>query len=258
MKFQGRQDRLREILNKIRVEQQTSLEELARFFRVSTATIRRDIKVLEEKSAVVQTVGGRIIYQTEHTGAVDPGGIGRHVEEKIRIAEHCTELIRDHDDVLIGPGTTTFLAGKIISGIEDRRFRIITSSLELALEASAAPNLRTVVLGGEIWNKYVVGPQIGRGYFDECHRQHTMILSADGVDETQGITVFESRLVPMIDAMVSVSSRIILATDSSKFGKSCFNRVARFDQIRYLVTDRDAPADYVAMARRHGVDVRLV
>lgn len=85
-----------------------------------------------------------------------------------------------------------------------------------------------------------------------------MILSADGVDETQGITVFESRLVPMIDAMVSVSSRIILATDSSKFGKSCFNRVARFDQIRYLVTDRDAPADYVAMARRHGVDVRLV
>ncbi|TVR72084.1 MAG: DeoR/GlpR transcriptional regulator [Spirochaetaceae bacterium] len=258
MKLQGRQDRLREILNKIRVEQQTTLEELARFFCVSTATIRRDIKVLEEKSAVVQTVGGGIIYQTEHTGAVDPGRIGHRIEEKIRIAEHCTELIRDHDDVLIGPGTTTFLAGKIISGIEDRRFRIITSSLELALEAGAAPNIRAVVLGGEVWNKYVVGPRVGRGYFEECHRQHTMILSADGIEATRGVTVFESRLVPMIEAMVSVSSRIILATDSSKFGKSCFNRVARFDQLRYVVTDHDAPPDYVALLKEHGIDVRLV
>ena len=258
MKNLGRQERLREILNKIRVEQQTTLDDLARFFHVSTATIRRDIKVLEEKSAVVQTVGGGIIYQTEHTGAVDPGRIGHRVEEKIRIAEHCTELIRDHDDVLIGPGTTTFLAGKIISGIEDRRFRIITSSLELALEASVAPNIRTVVLGGEIWNKYVVGPQVGKSYFDDCHRQHTMILSADGIEESQGVTVFESRLVPMIQAMVSVSNRIILATDSSKFGKSCFNRVARFDQLQYVVTDDEAPPDYVAFIRKRGIDVRLV
>lgn len=256
--IRGRQDRLRELLNKIRVEQQTTLEDLARYFRVSTATIRRDIKRLEEQNTVVQTVGGGVIYQTEHTGAVDPGRIGHRVEQKIRIAEHCTELIRDHDDVLIGPGTTTFLTGKIISGIEDRRFRIITNSVELALEASVAANIRTVILGGEIWNKYVVGPEPGRGYFDDCHRQHTMILSADGIEQSQGVTVFESRVVPMIDAMVSVSNRIILAADSSKFGKSCFNRVATFDQLSYVVTDRDAPEEYVSFLEKRGVDVRLV
>lgn len=256
--IRGRQDRLRELLNKIRVEQQTTLEDLARYFRVSTATIRRDIKRLEEQNTVVQTVGGGVIYQTEHTGAVDPGRIGHRVEQKIRIAEHCTELIRDHDDVLIGPGTTTFLTGKIISGIEDRRFRIITNSVELALEASVASNIRTVILGGEIWNKYVVGPEPGRGYFDVCHHQHTMILSADGIEHSEGVTVFESRLVPMIDAMIAVSSRIILAADSSKFGKSCFNRVAAFDQLRYVVTDQDAPAEYVTLMQKHGIDVRLV
>ncbi len=256
--IRGRHDRLRELLNKVRVEQQTSLDELARYFRVSTATIRRDVKRLEEENKVVQTVGGGVIYQTEHTGAVDPGRIGRRVEEKIRIAEHCTELIRDHDDVLIGPGTTTFLAGKIISGIEDRRFRIITSSLELALEASVAPNIRTVVLGGEVWNKYVVGPEVGCGYFQDCHRQHTMILSADGIHATQGVTVFESRLVPLIEAMVNVSDRIVLAADSTKFGKSCFNRIARFDQISFAVTDREVPWEYVECLEEHGIDVRLV
>lgn len=258
MIVRGRESRLRELLNKIRVEQQTTLHELARHFRVSTATIRRDIKRLEDQNAIVQTVGGGVIYQTEHTGAVDPGRIGYQVEEKIRIAEHCTELIRDHDDVLIGPGTTTFLAGKIISGIEDRRFRIITSSLELALEAGLAPNIRTVVLGGEIWNKYVVDPNVGRGYFDECHRQHTMILSADGIDRNAGVTVFESRLVPMIAAMISVSNRIILAADATKFGKACFSRVATFDLVRFLVTDRSAPEEYVTFLQNRGIDVRLV
>lgn len=249
---------MRELLAKIRVEQQTTLEDLARHFRVSTATIRRDIKQLEDGNAVRQTVGGGVIYQTEHTGAVDPGRIGYRVEEKIRIAEHCTELVREHDDILIGPGTTTFLAGKIISGIEDRRFRIITSSLELALEASAAENIRTVVLGGEIWKKYVVDPQVGNGYFDDCHHQHTMILSADGIEASQGVTIFESRLVPMLRAMISVSSRIILATDSSKFGKACFNRVTGFDPIQYVVTDTEAPGEYVELLRSRGIDVRLV
>lgn len=254
----GRQDRLRELLNRIRVKQQTSLDELAAYFDVSTATIRRDIKLLEQDNAVVQTVGGGVIFQTEHTGAVDPGRIGQAIHEKIRIAEHCTELIREQDDLLIGPGTTTFLAGKIISGITDRRFRIITSSLELALEACVAPNIRTVVLGGEIWNKYVVGPEVGTGYFDSCHHQHTMILSADGIDRDTGITVFESRLVPMIRSMIAVSNRVILAADSSKFGRSRFNQVVGFDGLQYLVTDLGAPADYISELRERGVDVRLV
>ena len=147
---ENRKQRLTRLLNKIKVEKQVSIDQLSQFFDVSTATIRRDIKELEKQEAVVQTVGGGVLYQTELTGAVDPSSAGQAIAEKIRIAEYCTELVRDQDDILIGPGTTTFLAGKIMSGITDRRFRIITNSLELAVETSVADNIRTVILGGEV------------------------------------------------------------------------------------------------------------
>lgn len=254
---ENRKQRLSRLLNKVKVEQQVSIEELSDFFHVSTATIRRDIKELEKQQAVVQTVGGGVIYQTELTGAVSPHSAGQAIAEKIRIAEYCTELVREHDDILIGPGTTTFLAGKIMSGITDRQFRIITNSLELAVETSVAGNIRTVILGGEVWHKHSMGPESGYEYFQSCHRQHTLVMSADGVDQEQGITVFDSQVVPTIQQMMRVSNRIILAVDARKFGSARFNRISDISAVSVVVTDDSAPQDYVDFMRDQGVTVVL-
>ncbi|MCK5249631.1 MAG: DeoR/GlpR transcriptional regulator, partial [Spirochaetaceae bacterium] len=226
--------------------------------RVSTATIRRDIKELEKKDAVIQTVGGGVLFQSEHTGALTPRSSTRAIEEKIRIAEYCTELVREQDDILIGPGTTTFLAGKIMSGITDRSFRIITNSLELAIETGAAPNIRTVILGGEIWNKHSVGPHSGNEYFADCHHHHTLLLSADGIDRQHGAAIFDTRLMAIIHEMIKVSDRVILAVDSGKFGLARYNRVADWDRIDILVTDKKAPEDDIEFLRNQGIEVVLV
>jgi len=255
---ENRRQRLSRLLSKVRVEQQVSIEELAHHFDVSTATIRRDIKELEKQQAVVQTVGGGVVYQMELTGAVGPHSIGQAITEKIRIAEYCTELVREDDDILIGPGTTTFLAGKIMSGITDRRFRIITNSLELAVETSVAENIRTVILGGEVWHKHSVGPDAGYEYFQHCHHQHTLVMSADGVDREQGITVFESQVVPTILQMMNVSNRIILAVDASKLGRTRFNRIADSGAVSVIVTDSNAPREYLDYFRTRGVEVAVV
>ncbi len=253
-----RKRRLVQLVNRLRLKQQTSIEELARFFKVSTATIRRDIKELEKKDAVIQTVGGGVLLQTEHTGALTPRSSTRAIEEKIRIAEYCTELVQEQDDILIGPGTTTFLAGKIMSGITDRSFRIITNSLELAIETVAAPNIRTVILGGEIWNKHSVGPHSGNEYFAICHHHHTLLLSADGIDRKHGVSIFETRLIAMIHEMISVSDRVILAVDSGKFGQARYNRVTGWDRINLLVTDKNAPEQDIEFLRNQDIEVVLV
>lgn len=255
---ENRRQRLSRLLNKVRVEQQVSIEELSDYFGVSTATIRRDVKELEKQQAVVQTVGGGVVYQMELTGAVGPQRAGQAVAEKIRIAEYCTELVRDHDDILIGPGTTTFLAGKIMSGITDRRFRIITNSLELAVETSVAENIRTVILGGEVWHKHSLGPEAGYEYFQHCHRQHTLVMSADGVDRDQGITVFESQVVPTIRGMMNVSNRIILAVDARKLGRARFHRISDSGVVSVIVTDSNAPPEYLDFFRTRGIQVAVV
>ncbi|MFW5827205.1 MAG: DeoR/GlpR family DNA-binding transcription regulator [Alkalispirochaeta sp.] len=255
---ENRRQRLSRLLSKVRVEQQVSIAELSEHFGVSTATIRRDVKELEKQQAVVQTVGGGVVYQMELNGAVAPHSVGQAIAEKIRIAEYCTELVRGQDDILIGPGTTTFLAGKIMSGITDRRFRIITNSLELAVETSVAENIRTVILGGEVWRKHSFGPEAGYEYFEHCHRQHTLVMSADGVDRDQGITVFESQVVPTIRRMMDVSNRIILAVDASKLGRARFHRISDIDAVSVIVTDSSAPPDYLDLFRTCGIQVAVV
>lgn len=256
--MKGKKHRLKQLLNRLKLEQQTSIDDLAEFFGVSTATIRRDIKELEKNETVIQTVGGGVLFQNEPKGALTPGNSTRAINEKIRIAEYCTELVREQDDILIGPGTTTFLAGKIMSGITDRSFRIITNSLELALETGESRNIRTVILGGEVWSRHSVGPMGGYEYFADCHNQHTLLLSADGVDRENGVSFFETQLMPLVHEMVKVSNRIILAADSGKFGQSRFNRIVNWDKINILVTDDAAPEDDIEYLRNLGIEVVIV
>ena len=255
---ESRTERLARLVDTIRLEQQTTIEELAEIFEVSTATIRRDIKELEKNGSVVQTVGGGVRHQGEDRGPLQDPRTVHAIEEKIRIAEYCTELVSDMDDIIIGPGTTAFLAGRIMSGVADKRFRIVTNSLELAMETSRVENIRTVIIGGEVWNKLSVGPAAGGDYLSFCHRRHLLIFSVDGVHLEDGVTVFESRLVPVYRQMIAASDRVVLAVDSSKFGRTCYNHLADFEELTMVVTDHGAPKQYVEFLRSRGVEVVLV
>lgn len=253
-----REKRIEELLNKIKVERRTSLLALSEFFDVSTATIRRDLKRLQGVENVVQTLGGGVEYH---------GGIARdetvdtmdvNVSEKIRIAEFLIELINDYDDLLLGPGSTTLLVGRILSGITDRRFRIITNSLELALETMDLPNIETVLLGGVLRKKYSVGYPEHADYLDNCNRTHKLLISADGLDAEHGATIFESSYVPMLRRMITVSKEIVLAVDSSKIGRVSFTTLLKPEQLQMVVTDRGASERMVRQLEEKGAQVYCV
>lgn len=250
-----REKRIADLLNTIKVERRTTIDALAENFGVSTATIRRDLKFLQEQENVVQTVGGGVEYRGGFTADAQIDTIDHHVPEKIRIAEYLTEIIDDYDDVLVGPGSTTLLAGRILSGITDRRFRIITNSVELALETMDLRNIETVLLGGRLWNKHSLGYPEHADYLDHCNRNHKMIFSADGVDPEHGATIFETAYAPILRKMIGVSREVVLAVDSSKVGRVCFTTVVEPQAISTVVTDSGAPADVVRGLERRGVRV---
>lgn len=252
---ENRRRRLETILNRIRLDEATTVEDLSRSYGVSPATIRRDIKVLEQERYIIRTVGGGIVYKKDLIGAQSqPYGIP-FVDEKIRIAEYCTELVQNQDEIIVGPGTTTFLAGKILSGISDREFRIITNSLNLALETSGIANIRTVILGGEVHGAHSAGFEAHADYFDSCHNRHKLLLSADGVDLVNGLTLSDSRFLGVLRKMIAASTQIILAADSSKIGKVFFNPIADLSVVTTFVTDTGAGEDFCAEVRRRGIEV---
>ena len=241
---ENRKRRMKTLLNKIRMDETTTVENLAVSFGVSPATIRRDIKVLEQERSIIRTVGGGIVYRKDASIPHSQPSSIPFVDKKIRIAEYCSEIVQDHDEIIVGPGSTTFLAGKILSGITDIEFRIITNSLDLALETAGIANIRTVILGGEVSGRSSVGFKAHADYFDTCHKKHKLLLSVDGVDFVNGLTLSDSMFLTMLRRMISVSSRIILAADSSKIGKVCFNRVADLAVLNEMVTDTGASPEF--------------
>ncbi len=254
----NRDRRLEELLKRIRVKGSTSVEELSDVFGVSTATIRRDIRILEAENEVLRTVGGGILSRDTESGNKEKKPGVPLIEEKIRIAEYCIDLVEEHDELLIGPGSTAFLVGRIFTGISDRRFRIITNSLELAMEASRSPNLDGVILGGEVYNKHSAGFTAHHDYFSTCHRKHKAFISADGVAIGSGLTLFDPRFLSILQKMIEVSSEVILVADSSKIGLARYNKVADLDRVTMMVTDTNAPASFTRHLETLGVRVVLV
>jgi DeoR/GlpR family transcriptional regulator of sugar metabolism len=240
------------------MEGTATIEDLAETFGVSTATVRRDLKEILQQKSVVQTIGGGVIYRggTAPTGS-DASGIP-FLDEKLRIAEYCTELVEEHDEIIVGPGTTTFLAGKILSGITDKEFRIITNSLEIALETGSVANISTVILGGVLADKHSIGFKGHAEYFDTCHKHHKLLLSADGISFDQGVALFHNRYLDIVTKMLDVSHYVVLAADSSKIGRTCFLRLCPLERIDKLVTDRGASEEFREFARKKKVEVIIV
>lgn len=256
----SRGERLERLVSHMRVEGSSRIEHLASVFNVSTATIRRDVKELERQGVLLQTVGGGIHYG---------GGGGLHtyepvaqtaaqLEEKIRIGRYVSRLVQAEDEILIGPGSTTLIAGKSLADIDDREFRVITNSIELALVTSRKPNIRSVLIGGEVSGTGTTGFDGPSDFFAHCHREHKLFLSCDGVDIERGVTAFDTAYLGLVRKMVDVSRDITLLVDSSKLATSRFNRIMPVSRVTRLVTDCKAKHEICEQLRSVGIEVVTV
>ncbi len=256
--IKNRRERLEALINAIRIEGSTTIEKLAKRFNVSTSTIRRDLKLLEGSHQIIHTVSGGIVYNKDYAGPSKMEAFKENINEKLRIAEYCTGLIREHNTVAVGPGAITYLVGKIISGITDINFRVITNSLELAIELSDISNIKTVIVGGEVENRYSIGYDSDSDFFNNIKFIDIFFLTADGIDLDYGITYFNTSNLKIVKQMMHVSKKVILIADSSRFGRICFNYLTNIENVSMIVTDTNLDGNILKAIRKKGVEIITV
>ena len=111
-------------------------------------TVRRDLEYLEERGSLARVYGGAVLPQPK---AIEPEYEKREVknlEEKKAIGEKALELVRDNDIIAIDIGTTTLEFARVLVG--KRKLTVITNSMKIAMVLSADPNIRVIMLGGEV------------------------------------------------------------------------------------------------------------
>jgi DeoR/GlpR family transcriptional regulator of sugar metabolism len=249
-----------EILEYISNNQSVKVAELSSNLGVSEVSIRRDLQHLEDLGKLKRVYGGAIAVSTPTFGGLHNSRTAWQRAKKERIGKAAAELIQKGDRIILDSGTTTLQVARnicsdiLISG----NLTVITASISILAEIGSCPGVHLIMLGGIYLPEYqvLVGPQTVEQlkglYVDK------MFLGSDGLTFSNGITTANVLEAEVDRAMVNMASEIIAVVDSSKIDSIGLVTIMPLINLSKLITDTDAPVDFVTELRGYGVDVLLV
>jgi len=248
------------ILEFLKRNQIVQVTELSQIFGISLVSARRDLEILEKKGQLKRIHGGAVAVQA--ASVADMLKVESHERKlaKERIGKAAAELIRKSDNIIFDSGTTPLEVAKNISYelLEHGNLSVITSSIPILNALGKENGVHFILLGGIYLPNYdlVMGPQT----VEQVRKLHAdkLFLGSDGLTFTQGITTANQLEAEVSRTFVESSSEVIVVSDSSKIGSMGLATIAPLEAMNKLVTDKDAPADFVSQLRERGVEVILV
>jgi DeoR/GlpR family transcriptional regulator of sugar metabolism len=248
-------DRIRAIMNALRVSDSVSVTELATTYGVSEMTIRRDLDELAQQGVVRRVRGGALSLLLR--GEEPPFGVREReaVDAKRRIGAEVASLLADGEAVLLDGGTTVL---EVARSVRDRRMTVLPLALQAAQELAGAPRVRLVLPGGELrqGEMNLVGPLTETSI--KALRFDTAVIGCCGLSAEHGLTAYDLPEVAVKQAAIASARRVVVACDSGKFSRTAFGAVCRLDQIDVVVTDDGIPQDQHDALTAAGVAVRVV
>ena len=232
--------RQNEIFNLVKKKQTCTISELADQLNVSGETIRRNVKRLVADGLVLKVHGGITLPFLEH----EPHLLKRmatQINEKKAIAELVADQIEDGDSVIIDSGSTTAYVAKALKN--HNNLTIVTNSSYIASQLAGFNQNRIFMAGGELGSHDAAA--YGPSAIDFINNFETKkaILSIAALHETKGCMDHHLCEAQVSKCIIKQAEMIIVATDSSKFGRTSLMKVCELDQIDLLVTDENPGHD---------------
>lgn len=245
-------ERRQNILSLIQEQGAARTADLARRFKVSDQTIRRDLVELEERGLISKGYGGGVLITYQGTSYRE-----RAVErrwEKELIAKKAVSQVRRGMTVVIGPGTTTEAVAQLLNGLN---IRVVTNSLPVA-RAISSPETRVSLTGGH----YRQAGELVTGAWTDANLEEVFadlgFIGVSGVDREAGYTVTEPDEALVLRRFIRVAKKAVVVADSSKFHRVAKEAVAPLGAVHLLITDAGADREHLNLLEQHGVEVKLV
>jgi DeoR/GlpR family transcriptional regulator of sugar metabolism len=255
------QERRLAILEELARSQAVQVAELSQQFGVSEVSIRRDLAHLEQDGVLRRIHGGAVVAPHVSPVSAIPASAGpvARSAEKARIGRQAAALVQRGERLIFDSGTTVLQVAAHLA--DDLRqsgdLTVITGSLPVVRELGHCKGIHLVLLGGIYLPQYdvVVGPHT----IEQIRTLHAdkLFLGADGLTFVKGVTTANVLEAEVNRATISAATEVIVVADSSKIGLIGLTSIAPLTGIHVLISDTDAPADFVAELRRQGIEVIL-
>ena len=199
---------------------------------VTEMTVRRDLKLLEERKLILCVKGGAIPYPAKYEPESATSGL---TDCKFAIANALYQRIMPAESIFISAGSTSLAFAKVIARSR-LPLTVITNSLPAASTLFRSC-CKVILLGGELRSNSLdlVGP-IAEKNLEEYHVDW-LISGCDAALSDYGFYTSDISVSNLEKKSLSIASHAAIITDSSKFGRRALTRFATLDDIDLLITD---------------------
>ena len=246
-------ERHKHILDCLARDGYVRVAEMAKELDVTTVTIRKDLKYLEEKKLLYRTHGSAspVNPQTQEVEVREKEKI--HLDEKRRIALAAAQLIEPDDSIIIASGSTVQMLGDFIQ--PQGHLTVVTSSLKTAVQLNSMDRVDVIQLGGNVRKNSLSVVGVYTSQFFEQITCSKLFLGVDGIDLDYGITNSNIEEALLNIKMIEASQRTIIMADSSKFGRRGFGRICNLDRIDVIITDSGITASVARAIEDAGIEL---
>jgi DeoR/GlpR family transcriptional regulator of sugar metabolism len=232
--------RLDRILKILAEERTISVIELAEKLRVSPATIRQDLTVLENERLLRRKHGGAELTETDdlsHRMAIN-------YDEKVKIARKAASFIKDGDSIFVESGSINAIFVKELASVKG--ITIITSNAFIARSIDQSRGCSVILLGGVFQreSESLVG-NLAKTCIDSLNFNR-VFLGVDGFTFETGFTGRDMMRAEIATYIVAKGREIFVLSDSSKFGQIHVSRYCTVEDVHHLITDFGLPEEFRA------------
>jgi len=225
--------------------------ELTSRFDVHAATIRRDLKKLEEEGKVQRVHGGAVAVEeaataNANTSLNDPAA---------RIGRAVAEVIADGETVFLGAGPLTRAVARSLSS--HSRLTIVTNSLEVAYWVALHTSHTLIVTGGQASGRDLglVG-QLAKTAFSSL-RADRVILELGGISAVGGLTDDSLPQAEIARTLLEIGSQVIVLVPAERVGRVAAAYIGPTSDADVIVTPREAPSSFLWDLSESGMRIVL-
>jgi DeoR/GlpR family transcriptional regulator of sugar metabolism len=249
--------RLNEIEKYINIHKYAPLADLVETFKVSEATMRRDLKKIENEERITITRGGASSVNRGTQYELPYMGKRKiNYTEKGRIAKAACKYITAGATIFIDAGTTSIQMIEYLPAIQG--LNVTTNDLMIASSMVAYPDISLNMIGGSIrkgyYNSYgYLATENLRGYhFDKA------FLCLDAIGLEYGCMLANTEEVDIKQTLVKASKEIIVICDHTKFETISFISFCPLSDIDLIITGEELNKDTYRRFLDNGINIELV
>ena len=245
--------RRQKILESVNETGQVSVTELCKEFDVSPATIRTDLRILEENGVISRVYGGAVANQSPSIIPSQANYSTANFSNKVTIAQTAVNYVQPGDIIALDSGSTMFELAKLLTHIDN--LTVVTNDLHIVAYLEEKTNVNTIVAGGSVNRQFhcTTGPTA----IDAIRNLHVdkVFITAKGVDLQRGLSTSDMVIANFKSLLIESGDKIFLLANSEKLTKNSFVYFAPLSKADVLITDDQSSPGIIKAIRQYGLEV---